>query len=658
MTESNTSEEEVKPKPYRPGRPKVDKDAERAKVRSALWTPGLRPVVGTASEGLPEVWLPDPPKGKKKGTSVYAAWAMECFLELVRHGYNFTQATEKLGYTYKWWMTMSQRYPEWATEARAIAGGLVEAWECPDLSQMKFEEFLDQYSGLEIAEHQLWITEALQDPMARTVLILGHPESGKSTLVSLWYVLYRICQNPDVRIAVVSKSSPKAQDILTRIKRYLTEEHLYDDAKRNLIQDFGGFKPPHGDMEWSQDQIFIRQRKSGERDPTVQALGIGKQIYGTRLDFLILDDSLVLDNQVSETQRGRIDNWLDSEARSRAQRGQTIINGTRLFPLDLYGQWKKAWAGHRLFRAVIIPALQDEFTENERPTWPQYWTLDGYDVKETHNGQEIVVRHQQGLRDIRDSITAKDPSRWKLVYQQEDVEESENVFRREHVNIALDLGADRPMGRVYDHEALILGVDPATTGRAAAVLLAVDPITRVRTVVDIAVNSKLGATGIRNELFYRFWERYKEHPVNVTMVEINFAPTLMGDEAFMERAQLYNTVVRPHRTVGRGRVRGSKWDEEYGIAALASLFQGGLIAFANGGPGDRQKLEPLIDDMLVFPWSDQQDAIVALWVANGEADLARHTRIDQNQMMERRGVPPIVRKRGIVNANNEHSSRT
>lgn len=627
--------------------------AERQNIRSQLWTPGLRPVVGSAAEGLPDVWLPDPPKGKKKGSTQYAAWAMECFMELLRHGYNFTQAAEKVGYSYKWWMTMSIRYPEFATEARAIQSGQVEAWEYPDLGGMRFEEFLERYSDIELAEHQRWMCDALQDPMGRLVLILGHPESGKSTLVSLWYVLYRIAQNPDVRIAVVSKSSDKAQDILNRIKRYLTEEHLYDNSKQNLIKDFNGFKPGHGDLEWSQDQIFIKWRRSGERDPTVQALGIGKQIYGTRLDFLILDDSLVLDNQVSATQRNRIDNWLDSEARSRAQRGQTVINGTRLFPLDLYGQWKKAWAGHRLFRSVIIPAIQNEYTDQEAPTWPQYWTLDGYDVKETHGGEEIVVRHQAGLRDIRDSIVSKDPSRWRLVYQQEDVEETENVFTMEHVNHAFDIGADRPLGRVYDHETLILGVDPATTGRAASILLAVDPVTRVRTVIDIFVGSKLGATGIRSELFYRFWEKYRDHPLNVTIPEINFAPTLMGDESFMERASLMGTVVRPHRTVGRGRQRGSKWDEEYGIAAMASLFAGGLIAFANGGVGDRARLEPLVDDMLAFPWADESDAVIALWVANGEAGIARHAKIDQNLMMERRGVPPIVRRRGIVRTN-EH----
>lgn len=624
-----------------PGRPPGDIAQKRQKVRERLWTPNLLPV----PDGKPEeIYLPPPPNQSRR-SSEYKAWAMECFLELVRHGYNFSQAAEKLGYSYAWWSLNAARHPDWADEARAIAANPDErSWQPPDLSHMDFATFVKTYGNFELAEHQTWIAAALEDPLGKLVLILGHPESGKSTLVSLWYVLYRIAQNPDIRIALVSKSSPKAQDLLTRVKRYLTETHLYADSERNLIEDFQGFKPQHGDLEWSQDQIFIRHRKSGERDPTVQALGIGKQIYGTRLDLLILDDSLVMDNQLSELQRERYDIWFDGEARSRAQKGQTVINGTRLLPRDLYGQWKKAWKDHRLFRFVRIPAILDEYTENERPTWPQYWTLDGYDIYEEHEGEDILVGHQMGLRDIRESIVVKDPNRWRLIYQQEDVEEEENIFLQRHIDMALELGGHRRMGQVFPHEQLVLGVDPATTGRAAAVLIAVDPITKVRTVVDIFVGSQLGATGIRQKLFYQFWDKYKAmgHPIELTVVETNFAPTMLGDEDLKARAALAGTQLLGHTTIARGRKRGSKWDEEFGVAALAGLFGGGLVAFACAGEGDRNSLAPLIDDMLVFPWADVQDALIALWVANGVATFPVNSQVDQEQFAKRRGVPPII----------------
>ena len=167
-----------------------------------------------------------------------------------------------------------------------------------------------------------------------------------------------MCQNPDIRIALVTKSGEKAQDLLNRIKRYLTDPNLYKDCERNLIEDFNGFKSQKSDgFSWSKDQITIRQRESGERDPTIQALSVGKQIYGSRLDLLILDDSLTLENQQTDIRRRRIDEWFTQEARSRAQRGQTVVNGTRIHPLDNYGQWKESWADHKIFRHVSILSL-------------------------------------------------------------------------------------------------------------------------------------------------------------------------------------------------------------------------------------------------------------------------------------------------------------
>lgn len=626
------------------GRPKVDHALERQQVREKLWTPGLRPVA-SGKAGLPEVWLPNPPS--KKGTSAYLAWAKECFLELLRHGYNFSQAADKLGYAkgYEWYWNEAQRDPEWGQEAKAIVEGGVTADDYPDLSQMTFAEFVGEYAGFELVEHQVHIAAALEDPMGKIVLILGHPESGKSTLVSLWYVLYRLAQNPDIRVALVSKNATKAQDLLTRVKRYLTEEHLYDGAKRNLIADFHGFKPPHGELEWSQDQIFVRQRKSGERDPTIQALGIGKHIYGSRLDLLILDDSLVIENQLTDTLRERLDNWMTSQAMSRAQKGQTVVNGTRLLPFDLYGQWKKSWQGLRTYRGVYIPAIYNEWTEDERVNWPEYWTLDGYEQIEEINGEPVVVGYQEGMRDIRERVMARDPNRWKLVYQQEDVEDVDNIFTATHIDTAFTVGEGRPWGTVYDHEYLVLGVDPATTGRAAAVLIAVDPTSRVRTIIDMFVGHQLGAVGIRNDLFYRFWDKYKTHRIQFSVVETNFVPTLVSDEAFTARAAAAGTQLIDHKTVGRGKKRGSIHDEEYGIAALASLFANGLIGFANTSPADRSRIQPLIDDMLTFPWADQKDALVALWVANGEANSTVSKPVDQRAAMARRGVPPNIARR-------------
>ena len=530
-------------------------------------------------DSLPHVYIPKP--SGKKGSTERKQWHMEWFLELLQHGYNYTQAQKRLSLSPNWWTQTKKSHPDWAQTAHDLRDGTNDEWQFPHFAGT-FAEFCLHYGGFTLVEHQLRMEKALMDPLGRTILILGHPESGKSTVVNLWYPLFRIARDPNIRIAIVSKNGEQAEALLGRIKRHLTDVELYAETEGNLVLDYNGWKPGHDSgLTWTEKRITVRHRTSGERDPTVQALGITKHIYGTRLDLLILDDALVMENQKSPTTRADIDNWFDAEARSRANQGQVVVCGTRLLPQDLYGYWKKVWKDTKLFRLVVIPAILDEYTENERPSWPEYWVLDGEEIYETIEGESILVGYKKGLRDVRTEIALKSLDRWRLVWQQEDLEVESAIFKDIHMAKAKELGAVRTRGQVMEHEILILGVDPATTGRAFSVLLAVDPETRVRTVIDTFVGSHLGATGIRTDLVYSFLEKYKDHRISTVVVERNFAPTLEGDETFRRRLDVYGaTFVNP---MTRGFGRHGKWDEEYGVAAMSGLFGSGLMAFASAG---------------------------------------------------------------------------
>ncbi|KKM08118.1 hypothetical protein LCGC14_1727110 [marine sediment metagenome] len=625
------------------GRPSVsqeEKEALRETEKERLKTDERAPVRAIhIKEREVEIYLPPPPN--KKGTPSWRAWAMAAFEELLRHGLTMSDACRRLGVTRRWWETNSIRDPEWATQMRAIRSGEdVTFRDYPDLTGMSYSEFALEYLGLEVFEHQQMIVDALEDPQMNRTMVLGFPESGKSTHVSLGYVIYRLCRNPDIRIAIVSKSQSKAQDILHRIKRYLTEEHLYEHTERNLIRDFKGFEPARGAHRWDQTQITIRQRKSGERDPTIQALGVGTQIYGARIDLLIMDDSLTLDNQLTEKRRDGINSWFLQEAASRAHRGQIIVCGTRVHPYDNYQIWKKAWENDEHFRLVRIPAITTDDKGQETSSWPSYWPLDGEMIWDEFNQLE---RYQKGLRDIRDEISSVSLMNWRLAYQQEDVQEVEAIFTIDrHIAPAMKLGEDRMIGQVMPEEILILGIDPALTGRAAAVMLAYNTRTRIRTVVDLLVLDNLGTEGLRKRLIYPMWEKYRPQR---TVIEINYAPTLMGDEAFKSVARAYGTLLQPHSTVGGGHRRGSKWDDNYGVAAIAPLMSSGLYAFPSLRPEDRNALQPLLEDMQAFPYSEVQDAVMAVWFCEGEVRFLHVKAPDPEKVIEGRALPPRIARR-------------
>lgn len=632
------------------GRPKLSPEERAAKNSKAedqaasAWT---QPRVAVTNKGVEVrteesvVYLPPPPASK--GTPAWKAWAKLAFGELLAYGMSFGDACAKLGVTRRWWEMVSKDDPEWAAKMRAIRSGDEEAVgrrDFPDISDMPYREFARKYLNLSVEPHQKPIVDALEDPYMNKMMVLGFPESGKSTHVSLGYVIYSLAKNPDIRIAIVSKSETKAQDILNRVKRYLTEEHLYEASEANLIRDWKGFEPPRGTHRWDQSQITIRQRKSGERDPTIQALGIGSQIYGSRIDLLILDDALVGENQLTEERRNKISNWFLVEAASRAHRGRVIICGTRLHPYDNYSLWKKGWENDPYFRLIKIPAISTDESGIEISGWPNYWPLEGSMIWDKFNQ---IERYQKGLRDIRNEMFSVSPTTWRLSYQQEDVQDVDGIFTLDrHIRPAQALGITRQWGQVHPGEILVLGVDPAVTGRAAAVVVAYDPKTRMRAIVDVVVMENLGADGLHKRLIYPLWEKYRPQK---TVIEVNYAPTLFGDEAFKQTALVYGTTLVPHSTTGSGHKRGSKWDTEYGVAAVAPLLANNLYAIPSARPEDNERMRPLLEDMEGFPYSEIQDAVMALWFAEGEIRFINPVQLSTQQVVEGRNLPPRVARR-------------
>jgi hypothetical protein len=260
-------------------------------------------------------------------------------------------------------------------------------------------------------------------------------------------------------------------------------------------------------------------------------------------------------------------------------------------------------------------------------------------VMDDVQGREI---YQKGMRDIRKEMEGLGSWRWRLVYQQEDVGLDATIFSRDILDEALERGQYRSLGQVEPHEVLVLGIDPAITGRAAAVLVAYDPRSRVRTVVDLFVGDSLGATGVRSKLMYEFWEKYSPQR---TLIEVNYAPTIMGDDVLKARAVAAGTVLLPHKTLGAGRKRGSINDEEYGIAALAPLLRGGMYAFPSATPADRRRLEPLLQDMEGFPFREEKDALVGLWICEGEMAVLGTPRPNLDRVARARNLPPRVVRR-------------
>lgn len=82
-------------------------------------------------------------------------------------------------------------------------------------------------------------------------------------------MVYRICDDPNVRIIIVSKTQAMAEKFLYAIKTRLT--HPKYGELQAAYAPAGGFKGDGISDGWRRDAIYLsgEARDSGEKDPTV-----------------------------------------------------------------------------------------------------------------------------------------------------------------------------------------------------------------------------------------------------------------------------------------------------------------------------------------------------------------------------------------------------
>jgi hypothetical protein len=404
----------------------------------------------------------------------------------------------------------------------------------------------------------------------------GLVETGnaKSTTITMDYVTWRVVKNPNIRVLIVSKNQKMAVKFLYGIKQRLSHP-MYAD----LIRDFapqGGYKDTAD--TWSNDMVYLggAARDDGEqKDPTVQALGMGGQIYGARADLIICDDCIILSN--AHQYEDQID-WLTQEVATRlGAKGTLLVVGTRVAPNDLYSELRKAdrYAGGTspwtyLSQPIVLEAHDDP------AKWVTLWPRtdrpcgcpDICDGSDEAGPDGLHPKwdgpHANVLRSEKATRT------WALVYMQQQVAE-DSVFPPYAVAGATSSRQPGPMypgmlGHRRDGmEGLyvVAGLDPAMTRATAAVVMGVDRATKMRYVLDIHNEMQMTPKAIRDLI--KDWT--VKYAVDEWRIEKNaFQLFLTQDEELNEFVRGVGSTIREHYT-GRNLL-----DPNFGVASMAALF--------------------------------------------------------------------------------------
>lgn len=576
-------------------------------------------------------------QGMKRGKARPQHLSQQLVLEAVSKGVSLKEALASADRSLSWYKTQRRDFPDFASQMDRLRSEAHEqvahdrAEGFPD-----FPTFSDEYLGARVFPHMLNVVDLIEgrpprwthpsmlfEPGERDLVLVNMPpEHAKSTAITMNYVTYRIAQDPNIRVIIVSKTADMARKFLRGIKERLTHPRY---ARMHVT-----FGPPGGfqqdALSWSQDMIYINPaaRDSGEKDPTVQALGIRGQIYGSRADLIVIDDAVDLSNAHDYEKQIA---WIQGEVMSRiATTGSLLVVGTRLAPRELYLELrdeKRYPDDVSPWTYLSMPAVL-EFAEDPND-WVTLWPKSNQ--PEPGARGEAAVPDADGLYRKWDGPALKKkrarltPRTWSIVYQQETVSE-QAVFSSEAVQASVNgnrMTGQIPRGMVncrpngMEGLTVVAGLDPATAGHTAAVVIGLDVQTQKRYVLDMFNQQGISPDAMRAMIF-EFTDRYN---VCEWRVEKNgFQGFLTEDREVNEYLNTRGCRLVPHFTGQQ------KLDPDFGVASMSTLFSGWeekrqLIELPS--TAIKEACKALVSQLVTWqpqaPKAQKTDLVMSLWFA-------------------------------------------
>jgi hypothetical protein len=451
------------------------------------------------------------------------------------------------------------------------------------------------------------------------ILLNIPPNHAKSMTVTVDYVTYRIVNNPNFRVLIVSQTQRLAADFLYAIKQRLTHP-MYEELQQAYAAGVG-FNTKTASWQATRVTFGEELRESSEKDPNLEAVGIGGQIYGKRADMIIIDDAVTLSNANDFERQIK---WLTQDVRSRLNpTGKLIVVGTRVAPVDLYKELRnpdRYPGGLVPWTYLAMPALLE--TNEDPEKWVTLWPYSDAPF----DGQEEADKTEEGLyprwngKHLFAERQAMDTSTWALVYQQQDISD-DAIFDPICVKGSID--GMRKSGRLNPGSpghprdlngfSFVCGLDPAMVGDTAAVCYAVDRVNHKRYIVDATKITRPTPAQIR-QLILDWTNVYS--PAEWIVERNAFQSFLTQDEGIRQFLASKGVVLREHHT------GNNKWDAGFGVASMSTLFgtkqqdgkhhRDNLIHL----PSDQtENIKSLIEQLIT--WSPttkgKTDMVMALW---------------------------------------------
>ena len=252
---------------------------------------------------------------------------------------------------------------------------------------------------------------------------------AKTTAISVKYVLWRIGRNPNIRVVVISRTGALSQDINREVRRNIENNPRYQRV-------FPEIEP---DSPWGDERFQVKRSKI-MKDATFYGTGLEGSVTGIRADLLILDDPFDLNNVMTEGQREKVRNWIESVTVSiLPPSGEMICVGTRWHEDDYWGTLlSKSVENDGNWVCKVYTAIEnyEDPPEKWRLLWPEAWTW------------ETLVQRREDIGSLR----------FKSLYQNDPSGLSGALFKHDWLTFYDPLIMTPEFTQNFDY---VMGVDPA-----------------------------------------------------------------------------------------------------------------------------------------------------------------------------------------------------
>ena len=567
----------------------------------------------------------------------------DAFLALVRRGMTYEQALDEMGlgaHTLNKWRYQpgangpDHEFQRRVQEAKRYAEKR-DVVGIPDFLTFREDSFayVDLRKTAEIgkcpatglpwysrARTSAYVEQATAALEAENRLIMVMPPGHlKSTIFGVERTVYDLVKDRDFRALLVQKNQDEASKQVGQVKERLSSHDYYhfrievlekqgDEPIQCVLckyEDGVPFKPEFAKAEanakWGTYGFIVGGRTSGEKDYSMQAVGINGSIQGGRFDRIVLDD-------VQDPQQGK-KNPQDSLDKLSVYRDIILGRVTDLQDVVVLANFfSPDDFAHKLIEAlpdhpvINFPALDPKGD----PLAPEFWSKAGLEIKKKEVG----------------------PATWEVTWMQNLDNWASATFNRDAMNAAKD--EDLIVGDVpYAVTDIYIGVDPATsdTGHCAMVVWGLDRRTKQRYLIDVFNKTQMRHWNNVSDQIAEYCRTYQGR-VRYVIVEGNNTQKagLSQHPYFIKQITELGTRHKIYQTVTGtgGRSKSANFD----ITTIAALFDGGHITLPYGGTfEDREKIDAFVDQLSRWRTDEQgnsvkhlkRDMVMALLFAESEA---------------------------------------